>query len=205
MATVTGIQVLGNSLLATYSDKSTQLFYPANGLFIPNSRTASVPQGSGGESTGSGTAHAVPGSVAAPVDDYPWPDAPQDDMSPLRYSYRDCTDFVAWRCNRDNNCVASPWKWTWANLRYQNGDAIGWHDDWQHYGRGVDLPASAGTIAWYGSKVGAYGHVAYVQAVAADGTLHLEEYNWGDTQAYNQRDAAPGSTYYPDSFLAIPT
>lgn len=214
MATVLGIRSVGNSLLETYSDGSTRWFHPTgSGFYVPTRQSggSGVTTGAGesgignGDTSGSNSA----GSVSAPKDDYPWRNAPEDSLSPLRYSYRDCTDFVAWRINRDNGVTSSPWKYTWGNLRWQgpggNGDAIGWRADWIRYGRKVDLPAAPGRIGWY--NTGSYGHVCYIQAVASNGTVTIEEYNWQPYhQAYNKnlRTAAPGSTYYPDSFLEIP-
>lgn len=192
--------------MMNYDDGTRQFFYPTgSAIFIPGTHTAAgVPTGAGGDNDDPGTGSG-PGSVGSPVDDYPWPTADPDGMSPLRYSYRDCTDFAAWRINRDTGCTHSPWKWTWGQLRITNGNAIGWKPDWITHGWGVSDTPQPGMIGWYGSKAGAYGHVNYVQAVKADGTVHLEEYNWSPNhQAYNQRDAAPGSAYYPDSFLAMP-
>lgn len=197
------VQEIGNGLIAHFDDNSVVTLTRVGGLWIAQS--PGVAQGAGGEGyTDGGTASNTPGSVTAPVDDYPWPSAPENDFSPLGYSYRDCVDFVAWRINRDDGVTHSPWKYVWGNMRITNGNAIGWRPDWITHGWGVDLPAAAGRIGWYGSKVGQYGHVNYVQSVATDGTIHVEEYNWGSTQKYGQRDIAPGSPYYPDSFLAIP-
>lgn len=210
MVTVSNVKVAGNNLLATYSDGSTQFFTPtASAVFLPTTKGTTVVNGSGGEIPSPPSDGGTPGTHAAAVDDYPWPTADPDGMSPLRYSYRDCTDFVAWRCNRDIGCTTAPWQYTWGNLRWQgtggNGDAIGWRDDWIKYGRGVDLAAAPGLIGWYGSKAGTYGHVNYVQAVNSDGSIHVEEYNWSPNhQAYNQRTITPGDTYFPDSFLATP-
>jgi len=210
MVTVANVKVVGNNILATYSDGTRQFFAPTAGeIFIPSTKGTTVANGSGGEINNPGSG-STPGSVTAPIDDYPWPNADPDGMSPLRYSYRDCTDFVAWRCNRDVGCTTAPWQYTWGNLRWQgaggNGDAIGWRADWISYGRGVDLPAAAGLIGWYGTKAGTYGHVNYVQKVNTDGSIHVEEYNWSPNhQAYGQRDIPPGDPYYPDSFLAMPT
>lgn len=210
MVTINHVKVAGNNLLATLSDGSALMFARTAGeIFIPATSNVAV-DGSGGEVTNPGEPGAgIPGSSAAPIDDYPWPHADPDGMSPLRYSYRDCTDFVAWRCNRDIGVKTAPWQYTWGNLRWQgaggNGDAIGWRGDWMKYGRGVDLPPSPGLIGWYGTKAGDYGHVNYVQKVNPDGSIHVEEYNWAPNhQAYNQRDISPGDPYYPDSFLATP-
>ena len=210
MPSLTAIRGRGDQLTVSLDDGSSVLCVPTGqGLWLPT-RRASVPTGAGGETAvPGGAAGASPGSVSAPVDDYPWPNAPENDISPLRYSYRDCTDFVAWRINRDNGVTAAPWKYTWGQLRPQGGDgnAIGWRGDWQVLGLKVDLAPAAGLIGWLGSKAGTYGHVCYVQAVASDGTVTVEEYNWLPYhQAYNKdvRHIAPGSAYYPDSFLQMP-
>jgi surface antigen len=213
MVAVSRLRPVGNQLVAQYTDGSQVLFLPTGSdTWLPTTAKTTTP-GSGGEVSNPGTG-GTPGTVAAAVDDYPWPTAPENDMSPLRYSYRDCTDFVAWRCNRHAGVTAAPWQWTWGNLRWQgptgNGNAIGWRADWISYGRAVDLPVAADLIAWFGTKVGTYGHVAYVQKVNTDLSIVLEEYNWGyssdpnGTQRYDTRTVAPGSAYYPDSFLAMP-
>jgi surface antigen len=136
------------------------------------------------------------------TNDYPWKTAPVNGLSPLRYSYRDCVDFVAWRINRDSGHTKAPWKWTWANLRKTNGNAIGWKHDWELHGWKTGITPVPGCIAWFGSSAGAYGHVAYVQAVDTDNkTVHLEEYNWGAKQAYHTRTIKWSSV---GSFLESP-
>lgn len=204
------ISRLGNSLIATTSTGGTITFIPARGLWIPVDDADNHEDGAGESGAGSsgGGTNTPPGSVAAPVDDYPYPDAPRNELSPFRYSYRDCTDFVAWRINRDDGVTAPPWKWTWGNLRWQgaggNGDAIGWRADWIKYGRGVDLSAAAGRIYWMGTSAGAYGHVAYVQSVSG-GNMVVEEYNWGGTQAYDTRTIPIPAIDSSHSFLEMPT
>lgn len=209
MATISTLEAQGQNVLVRYTDGTTQFFYPAGSRFIPGPYDATGVETGAGD-TGvddSGGGGGTPGSVASPTDDYPWPNAPQDALSPLRYSYRDCTDFVAWRINRDAGVTSAPWKWTWGNLRWQgaggNGDAIGWRGDWIKYGRDVDITPVAGCIGWY--NTGTYGHVNYVQSVQANGTIHVEEYNWSpNRQAYGQRTISPGDTYYPTKFLSMP-
>lgn len=206
MPAVTSVQQVRNQLAVKLDDGTTLLCAPTGrGLWLPT-RSQGVQQGAGGDNDDPGNANATPGSTAAPVDDYPWPTAPTEEMSPLRYSYRDCTDFAAWRCNRDTGTTKAPWRWTWANLRITNGNAIGWKADWQSHGWTVSSSPSAGMLGWFGSKAGTYGHVNYIQAVASDGSVHMEEYNWGAAhrQKYNERDAAPGSAGYPDYFLGMP-
>lgn len=211
MPSILAVAPLGNQLLVKYSDTSRQVLIP-NGqggwmpkAGIPDSPDPVTPPPDPGGGTGGGT----PGTVAAPVDDYPWPNGTVNDVSPLRFDYRECVDFVCWRLNRDKGCTSAPWKYTWGDLRPSggNGDAIGWRGDWLILGWKVDIAPKAGCVAWYGSSAGAYGHVAYVQSVTSNGTVKLEEYNWSPYHhAYNPtvRSQAPGSTYYPDSFLQAP-
>lgn len=209
MVSIVTLSRAGNNLLARYSDDSSRFFYrTASGIYVPGPRGGSLPTGAGGgEDQTSPVTGGTPGSVAAPVDDYPWPDANQYAFSPLRYSYRDCTDFAAWRINRDLGDTSAPWMYTWGQLRLTNGDAIGWRPDWIAHGWGVSSSPTAGTLGWYGSKAGAAGHVCYIQNVAAGGVVTIEEYNWQPYhQEYNKnlRTAAPGSAFYPDAFLAMP-
>jgi surface antigen len=119
-------------------------------------------------------------------DDYPWFDQATDDegggLSPLRYYYRECVDFVAWRLNRDAGTPSGNWAFTWGN-GLPPSSAYGWADSWQ-YNKGTN--AIAGSVAWFN-----YNHVAYVQSVNADGTVTLEEYNWGSARhSYNTRTIA---------------
>ncbi|WP_448812115.1 CHAP domain-containing protein [Agromyces bauzanensis] len=138
-------------------------------------------------------------------DDYPWPNELTDDqggtLSPLRYYYRECVDFVAWRLNRDAGVTKAPWKWTWANLTPEGGNAIDWIDSWRAAGWKVSHEPQTGGVAWWGTSVGAYGHVAYVQSVLPDGQVVLEEYNWGGKHTYGTRTVPASSIDY---FLSPP-
>jgi peptidoglycan DL-endopeptidase CwlO len=201
MSGATIVRKLGNQVVVTYEDGSRARGVPTGlGVWI-----ISTPA-QGGTGTGSTGGPVVGGSdVPDPLDDYPWPNGPVDTLSPLRYGYRECVDFVAWRLNRDKGCTSAPWKYDWGDLRLTNGDAIGWKHDWELHGWGTDLPPAPGRIGWFGSKAGALGHVDYVQKVNADGSVVLEEYNWGaNHHAYNTRTESPGSPYFPDSFLSAP-
>lgn len=137
-------------------------------------------------------------------DDYPWPNNltinQGGGLSPLRYYYRECTDFVAWRLNRDAGITTSPWKYTWANLTPLGGDAIEWKANWISHGWTVSSDPIPGSVAWWGKSGGALGHVAYVQAVNSDGTVAVEEYNWGGKHKFGTRTmvaSAPGAYLYP--------
>jgi len=127
-------------------------------------------------------------------DDYPWAnETPDSGVSPLGYYYGECVDFVAWRLNRDAGVVHAPWLYTWSNLTPLGGNAIQWKADWKHNGWQTSSVPEAGAVAWWGTEAGPLGHVAYVQAVNPDGTVTIEEYNWGGTHKYDKRVVAASS------------
>lgn len=134
--------------------------------------------------------------------DYPWADkTPDSGISPLGYYYRECVDFVAWRLNRDAGVTQAPWKYTWSNLTPLGGDAIDWKKNWKAHGWTTSNTPIAGSVAYWGTSAGAAGHVAYVQSVNSDGTVTIEEYNWGDDHDYNTRTIPAASV---DLFLYPP-
>jgi surface antigen len=188
VAIPTTIRVYGDQLVVGFDDGTKAIAYPTNGTLW---RIAGVPS------------EVVPvGTVAAPADDYPWPNAAINTLSPLRYDYRECVDFVAWRLNRDAGVVAAPWKYDWSNLTPNNGDAIGWKPAWQSNGWPILATPVPGCVAWFSTEVGALGHVAYVQAVNSDGTVLLEQYNWSPQHhAYSTRTCTVGTV---DSYLSAP-
>jgi surface antigen len=119
-------------------------------------------------------------------DDYPWPYELRDyqggGLSPLNYYYRECVDFVAWRLNRDAGYYSAPFKWVWTTLTPLGGNASQWRYNWEAKGWPTSNTPIAGSVAWF------YGnHVAYVKTVNADGTVLIEEYNWGGNGMYGQR------------------
>ena len=126
-------------------------------------------------------------------DDYPWWNETPDDygggLSPLRYYYRECVDFVAWRLNRDAGVTSAPWKWDWGNLA--SGSAYAWADEWVRHGWATSSDPIVGSVAWF-----PYNHVAYVQAVNGDGTVTIEEYNQNSDHSYHVRTIPNGSAIY---------
>lgn len=126
-------------------------------------------------------------------DDYPWwyetPDDYGGGLSPLRYYYRECVDFVAWRLNRDAGVTSAPWKWHWGNLA--SGSAYAWADAWAAKGWPTSSEPVVGSVAWF-----PYNHVAYVQSVNGDGTVTIEEYNQNSDHSYHVRIIPAGSALY---------
>lgn len=134
-------------------------------------------------------------------DDYPWPTANINALSPLGYEYRNCTDFVAWRLNRDAGITTAPWKFTWAWLTPLGGNAIDWKENWISHGWATSATPLPGAVAWWGKSGGHDGHVAYVQAINPNGTITIEEYNWDGTHGYDTRRINAGA---PDVYLYPP-
>lgn len=124
-------------------------------------------------------------------DDYPWPYEATDDegggLSPLMYYFRECVDFVAWRFNRDAGATAAPWKYTWSNITPNGGSAYEWPANWSSKGWATSNTPIVGCAAWFG-----YNHVAYVQSVNGDGTVLIEEYNYGGKHSYGTRTLSVG-------------
>lgn len=134
-------------------------------------------------------------------DDYPWRGQLTDNqgggLSPLRYYYRECVDFVAWRLNRDQGSAGSPFKWTWSTMTPGGGSAYAWAGQWASHGWVTSKTPVPGSVAWFTGN-----HVAYVQAVNSNGTVSIEEYNWGNDHAYHARTISASSValfLYPPS------
>lgn len=127
-------------------------------------------------------------------DDYPWPDMlsrPQGGgLSPLNYYYRECVDFVAWRLNRDAGSTSAPFTWVWSNLA--QGSARYWKTAWVNHGWRTGTTPEIGAVAWFPGG----NHVAYVNGILPDGSVVLEEYNYSNDHAYDQRIIPASGAYY---------
>lgn len=134
-------------------------------------------------------------------DDYPWyyelSEYQGASLSPLNYYYRQCTDFVAWRLNRDAGVYQAPFKWVWSTLTPTGGNASQWEYAWEQHGWTVSSTPIVGSVAWFGWS----NHVAYVKSVNADGTVTIEEYNYVPN-VYGQRTIPASSV---ESFLYPPS
>jgi surface antigen len=132
-------------------------------------------------------------------DDYPWfsemANTQGGGLSPLNYYYRECVDFVAWRLNRDVGSMSAPFVFDWSYLTPNGGDAVAWRANWDAHGWKTGTTPEVGSVAWFG------GHVAYVAAVYKDGTIRIEEYNYGSRHLYGSRiiaaDSVPAYLYAP--------
>ncbi|MCI1649385.1 MAG: CHAP domain-containing protein [Bifidobacterium tibiigranuli] len=119
------------------------------------------------------------------TDDYPYKGHYNDGTSPLGYEYGNCTDFVAWRINRDAGVTAAPWKYKWAQLTPLGGNGGQWGLAGNLPGWNVTTTPSAGDIisipagvAILGASGGPYGHVGYIAQVSG-GSVLIENYGGG--------------------------
>ena len=100
---------------------------------------------------------------------------------------RECTSFVAWRLSR-----RGPFHNTMRGGRF--GNAADWGANAQRLGFAVDDNPAVGAVAW---TAGGMGHVAIVEAVHANGTVTVEEYNVPAYSGnYNRRTVARGAFRY---------
>jgi len=122
---------------------------------------------------------------AAAGDDYPFRTS-GGGLSPLGYVTRQCTDFVAWRLNRDRG-TTGPYSLVWSTMTPNGGSAGSWPRAWNNHGWQTSTTPINGAVAYQGN------HVAYVKNVNADGTVDIEEYNWGGSASYHTRTVSAGS------------
>jgi len=118
-------------------------------------------------------------------DDYPYRTS-GGGLSPLGYVTRQCTDFVAWRINRDRG-TTNPYSMVWSNMTPSGGSAGSWPRAWNNHGWQTSTTPINGAVAYQGN------HVAYVKSVNSDGTVTVEEYNWGGSASYHTRTVSVGS------------
>ena len=62
-----------------------------------------------------------------------------------------------------------------------------WKQGWINRGRPWGTTPRVGSVAWWGTSVGSYGHVGVVTAVNPDGSAQVEQYNWGGAGTYSVR------------------
>lgn len=117
-------------------------------------------------------AGAVP--AAASGNDYPYSaQSNPDAVDPWGFYQRQCVSFVAWRSHQRGVDLVSNGRTPWGNASH-------WDEQAHALRKAVDHTPSVGAIAhWneYEDDAGRYGHVAYVSAVHADGSVTIEDYN----------------------------
>jgi surface antigen len=146
--------------------------------------------------------HPEPVGAASGVDDYPdrLRNAPQDSLvDPWQFYNRECTSFVAWRLNSENQVAFND---------YWQGQHWGNASNWKHAAVALKIPVdnnpSRGAVAWWsaGSAGSSRGHVAWVQTVG-DGAITIEEYNYLHAGRYDTRTISSSSSLWPSGFIHI--
>ena len=146
--------------------------------------------------------HPQPVSAASGVDDYPsrLKNAPQDSLvDPWQFYNRECTSFVAWRLNSENQVAFNDY---WQGQHW--GNASNWKKAAVALKIPVDNHPSRGAVAWWaaGSAGSSRGHVAWVQT-AGDGAITIEEYNYLHAGMYDTRTISSSSSLWPSGFIHI--
>ena len=103
------------------------------------------------------------------------------DYSPMRYYYRQCTDFAAW-CLRSRNGVTN-FGYNYGGATW--GNAKSWKGAAESLGIACNSTPAIGAIACWTS--GTYGHVAWVKAISGSKVI-IEEYNYANASAYGWRE-----------------
>lgn len=128
----------------------------------------------------------APADAALVGDDYPYKDeaAPGEYIAdPWNFYMCECTSFVAWRLNAENDVKFHNF---YRGVRW--GNASNWGYAAESLGIPVDDTPEVGAVAWDPN-----GHVAWVALVAGD-TVTIEEYNYG--YAYLDDGTRVGSHEY---------
>ncbi|CRK59332.1 Choline binding protein D [Alloactinosynnema sp. L-07] len=147
----------------------------------------------------------VPGTAHALGNNYPWPHASMSQHSPLRFVYRNCTDYAAWTLNKQLGGSTTDIRFDWSSIQAGgSGHARDWRQGALNRGKPVDGTPKRGAVAWWGSSHGGgYGHVAIVADVRDGGnTIEVHEYNHGYTGAFNARPITRSGDW-PQDFLHI--
>jgi|SRR5579859_7000146 len=122
--------------------------------------------------------------------DYPWPTVDTFVSDGHGYYQGECVSFAAWAIRTDGRShTKSP-------------DRLGNASAWT--GAYVDSAPQVGDVAQWDANshgAGSAGHVAYVTAVNTDGTITVNEYNWGTFHRLNVRSFVPGSAYAANRYL----
>jgi surface antigen len=152
-------------------------------------------------------ASAFSSAASAAGDDYPYRTSTTNTADRWGFTQRQCVSFVAWREAQAGHPVS--------NTTQHWGSAYNWDNTARARGVWISSAPRVGAIAqwnenersaWYanGSSVpngtitaSAYGHVAWVRAVYADGSALIEQYNMFSSRSYStMRVKAPRYLYY---------
>lgn len=131
-----------------------------------------------GASLGSGSTATLTPSAYQPSA-YPYPTQNGWVSDEHGYYQGECVSFAAWAVRTDGRTHS------------KSPDFLGDAKNWT--GASVDATPRVGDVAqWDGGYhyAGSYGHVAYVTAVASNGSVTVNEYNWGNFHRFGSRTFA---------------
>lgn len=139
---------------------------------------------------------------ALAADDYPYKNDSWTTVDPWGFFKRECVSFVAWRMRQagaSRNGVLFKNYWgTASNGLNHWGNAYEWDNYAAALGYAVNTTPSVGAVAQWNQNeggTGSFGHVAYVSAIAPDGSVTIEEYNGSNTHVYRQRSGVRAPRY----------
>ena len=143
---------------------------------------------------------------AGAADDYPWRTDTTQSSDRWGFTKRQCVSFVAWRMAQRGTRLDNRTQ-GWSHAR-------NWDDAARRLRYGVGTRPVTGAIAQWNAneaspfytdgstrpngtmRAGSYGHVAYVEAVYADGSVRLAQYNMYGNRSYSlMRAKAPRYLY----------
>jgi surface antigen len=119
---------------------------------------------------------------------------------------RECTSYVAWKMNQDAGTTSRPYFFSNSMRGGQWGNAENWDSNAVKIGFLVDHHPAVGAIAqWEAAdlKSSPGGHVAYVEAVNADGSVNVSEFNYHLNHNFDIRSKENGYTVWPPRFIHI--
>jgi len=130
-----------------------------------------------------------------PADDYPHSREDFTKPDPWLFFYRECTSYMAWKINKSAGVVVEPWLFNnhmrpeVSQARGRWSDAENWDDRAVALGFEVDSKPAVGAVAQWNPGEQGYGvgHVAYVEAVNANGSVNISEYNFRSDHAFGTR------------------
>ena len=181
---------------------------PNSGNFVGT--VTATPSPTVATSSGNSAGAAV---TSVPQTDYPnqfapyCPDAtpnsecPQNTKDDWGFFNRECTSYVAWKMNQDAGTTSRPYFFSNSMRGGQWGNAGNWDSNAPKIGFLVDNHPAVGAIAqWEAAdlKSGPGGHVAYVEAVNADGSVNVSEFNYHLNHNFDIRN-----TVRPPRFIHI--
>ena len=113
---------------------------------------------------------------------YPWASEPNPAaVDPWFFYKRQCVSYTAWK-------FQATYSKTFINTRPGQGSAWNWPNLARDQGYTTSsTPRVGAVVSWPIGQNRPYGHTAWVEAVNADGTINVSEFNWVVERGYSER------------------